>query len=386
MNILLLWMTYIATVINGHPNIELEHNPPTTTLSPLTSMDGVTIPPPKDSPDYRVEQQLLLSRSLYYTEEHRPYRISPAHKQLSQWWGKDQAHLMGCYCTTVFKRLRLIAGCAVITTRHALTTATSTELILRKRRHFRTFENILGVWYDHNGNYYNSSLYATPAQIHYHPLYTYPKDVNRSHPFPITYDLSVWTMTYRFYGSSWPGAKAYICNRASSHKWEYSPPTFLDNEMTHVIGFQFIRAYKRKPMPWFKYVVRTRRHIVPCPKVEWGWFLCVPGYWAPLGVESGAAMHRVGEGKTWRYDGLLGLGAISMRLRSIEIVHYFGVLDRHSVLDFLYDAYMGQAKYEWLDTRFYQDPIKKEVAPKPEYHIPWNYPWGEESYYTISHQ
>ncbi|XP_059050586.1 uncharacterized protein LOC131845535 [Achroia grisella] len=344
-------------------------------------MDDVTIPPTQDTPDYRVEQQLLPSRSLYYTEEHRPFRISPAHKQLSQWWGKDQAYWMGCYCTTVFKRLRLLSGCAVITTRHAITTATATELILRKRRHFRTFENILGIWYDQNGDTFNSSLYATPAQIHYHPRYTRPKDVNRSHPFPIMFDISLWTMTYRFFGSFWTISKTYICNRASSHKWEYAPATFREGEMTHVIGFQYIRAYKRKPMPWFKYVVRTRSHVVPCPKLEWGWYLCVPGYWAPLGVESGAAVHRVGEHKSWRYDGLLGLAVISMKLRSLGLIHYFGVLDSHPVLDFLYDAYMGKAKYEWLDVRFYQDRERKEVALKKGYNIPWNYDFGEEKYY-----
>lgn len=76
---------------------------------------------------------------------------------------------MGCYCCTVFKRLTPLATCAVITTRHLITTATSTELVLKdygKRPHL---EDILGAWYDRDGNVFNSSMYMSPARIHYHP-------------------------------------------------------------------------------------------------------------------------------------------------------------------------------------------------------------------------
>lgn len=82
---------------------------------------------------------------------------------------KDRPHRMGCYCCTVFKRLTPLATCAVITTRHLITTATSTELVLKdygKRPHL---EDILGAWYDRDGNVFNSSMYMSPARIHYHP-------------------------------------------------------------------------------------------------------------------------------------------------------------------------------------------------------------------------
>lgn len=79
----------------------------------------------------------------------------------------------GCYCNTVYKRLTLLGGCAVITTRHVLTTATSTHLIMKGRYHYPHLEDILGVWYDTNHDEFNSSMYLTPAQIFYHPLVSY---------------------------------------------------------------------------------------------------------------------------------------------------------------------------------------------------------------------
>lgn len=82
---------------------------------------------------------------------------------------QDNARHLACYCSTVFKRFRLLAGCALLTDRHVLTTATSTELILRKRRHFKTLEEVLGLWYETDANDMNVSRYASVAKIDYHP-------------------------------------------------------------------------------------------------------------------------------------------------------------------------------------------------------------------------
>lgn len=87
-------------------------------------------------------------------------------------------------------------------------------------------------------------------------------------------------------------------------------------------------------------------------QTEWGWFHCIRGNWAKLGLDSGACLFRALEGKSWRYDGLIGMNAVSMILRSFDMVHYFTVLDCHPVLDFLYAAYMGLQRYEYLDKRF----------------------------------
>lgn len=119
---------------------------------------------------------------------------------------------------------------------------------------------------------------------------------------------------------------------------------------------------------------------------EWGWFLCIGGRWAPLGVDSGAPLHRstkVYERSAWnpiawipnnpfadntpppieRVDGLVGMLAFSLNLRSNQLVHYFTVIETHHVLDFLYDAYMGRLPYAYLDYRFedtqWAAPVRK---------------------------
>nr|XP_034837099.1 uncharacterized protein LOC117993414 [Maniola hyperantus] len=290
-------------------------------------------------------------------------------------------HYAGCYCTTVYKRLTPLAGCAVITTRHVLTTATSTHLILRDRQNYEVLENILGVWYDTNHNVFNSSMYLTPARIHYHPKWHYPEQVNRSHPFSFTFDLAVWASTYTIYGWYFNSNSATVCLRATS-RWT-GPPT-PSGELLHiVVGFQFMYAYNRKPMPWYKYAVRSWRYTEPCPKTEWGWFICIPGDWARFGVESGAALHRTDVGSTWKYDGLIGLGAFSMKLRSAELIHYFTVLDSHPVLDFIYDAYTGSIPYIWKDKRF-KDSKYKAPELLPQYYLYRDYRLGEQHpYYPI---
>ncbi|XP_028178550.1 uncharacterized protein LOC114365989, partial [Ostrinia furnacalis] len=295
---------------------------------------------------------------------------------------QDNAYNLGCACTTVFRRFHLLAGCAAISTRHILTTATSTELILRTRRHFERMTEVLGIWYDINDNSFNSSYYAYPNRIHYHPRYVKPKEVNRSHPIPAMYDLSVWSTTYNLYGSSMSPSGAYICNRGGSHWMEYGSSVPGPRELALIAGFQFIKAYRRKPMPWFKYAVRTRKHTYPCPKSEWGWFHCIPGDWAPLGLDSGATYFRSLEGYGWRYDGLIGMNAVSMRLRSIPIVHYFTVLNTHEVLDFLYGAFTGHLPYEWLDQRYEntkeRSPITKKVQVPRQYDPAHPYYYGKE--------
>lgn len=112
-------------------------------------------------------------------------------------------------------------------------------------------------------------------------------------------------------------------------------------------------------------------------QTDWGWFHCVLAYWAKFGIESGAAWHRSLEGHGWRYDGLIALSAITMKLRSVDIVGYFTVLDTHPVLDWLYSAYMGWQKCEYLDNRFWNSSGRAPV-PKPWHYISWDYSYGVE--------
>ncbi|KAL4701936.1 hypothetical protein ACJJTC_000125 [Scirpophaga incertulas] len=358
-----------------------EHDPIKYTSELPNKINGTQyeLPSPKDTSDFRIEESQYL-RYYHYSvfEEERPYRISPFAKQTYRWNSRESPEMLGCTCTTVYKRLKMLATCAVLTTRHILTTATSTELILRKRRHFKHLQNVLGVWYDNNRNFYNSSMYATPARIHYHPKYVRPYNVNRSHPIPANYDLSVWTTTHRLYGGFTWGTTA-VCQRASSHWNDYGSPVPMPDELAIVAGFQFIKAFRRNPLPWMKYAVRTRKHVLPCPKTEWGWFLCIKGNWAKLGLDSGANLHRTFEGKRKRFDGLVGINAFSMKLRSYDMIHYFVVLDRHTVIDFLYNSYMGLLQWEFLDFRF-EDTKYNSLQAKNPNEIYWNWEFGEEVY------
>lgn len=118
-----------------------------------------------------------------------------------------------------------------------------------------------------------------------------------------------------------------------------------------------------------------------CPfQSEWGHFFCLFGRWASLGIDSGAALHRISRREGWMEDGLLGLGAFSMTLRAPIITHYFTPLENHPVLDFLYASYMGTMKYRYLDARFY-DTKHRAPYPKPWHYIPWKYPYGDNNYY-----
>lgn len=118
-------------------------------------------------------------------------------------------------------------------------------------------------------------------------------------------------------------------------------------------------------------------------QTEWGWFICIPGDWAKYGVDSGAALHRAFQGRSWRYDGLVGMAAFSMKLRSVELNHYFTILDHHIVLDFLFDAYESMIPFSWLDARFNDT---KFSAPKLKsgFFIPRLYPIGDQNYYLTS--
>lgn len=118
-------------------------------------------------------------------------------------------------------------------------------------------------------------------------------------------------------------------------------------------------------------------------QTEWGWFICIPGEWAKYGVDSGAALHRAFQGRSWRYDGLVGMAAFSMKLRSVELNHYFTILDHHVVLDFLFDAYESMIPFSWLDARF-NDTKFSAPRLKSGFFIPRLYPIGDQNYYLTS--
>ncbi|XP_041985122.1 uncharacterized protein LOC121737534 [Aricia agestis] len=334
-----------------------------------------------ESPDYRIEEPVWVPWSDgTRREENRPYRISPNYKTLS--WLHSRAsdeniRNLACYCVTVYKRLTPLATGALITTRHLLTTASSTWLVLKDRIGYNTLENILGFWYDHSANTFNSSMYMSVSRIHFHPLFHKPEHVNRSHPFPFTFDLAVWATTANVYGWYLKGDSAVTCMRGTSHSREHRSPV-PSGEVFHIVGFQYIWAYKRKPMPWFKYDYKTYAAVNPCPKGEWGWFICIEADYIRYGIDSGAGLHRTFKGTSWRWDGLVGLGAFSMTLRSSNLTHYFTVLDCHVVLDFLYDSYINRLKPVWLDKRFHDT---QGAAPKPKYYIPHDYSFGVENPY-----
>ncbi|XP_063629956.1 uncharacterized protein LOC134801345 [Cydia splendana] len=287
---------------------------------------------------------------------------------------QDHPLLLGCYCCTVYKKVVPLAGCAVLTTRHILTTATSTELVLKDYGQKRHLHNLLGAWYDMSEYAQNNSVYMTPARIHYHPKYIMPEAVNASHPIPGVFDLAVWAATYPFFyhRDDYETINTYVCNRAGS--LQFGSPTLgaVKQPIAIIVGFQFIKWFKRFPTPFDKYAVKTQKYTGKCPKSEWGWFFCVWGRWAGLGLDSGAALHRSTQGQSWLYDGLLGLNAFSMDLRAKEMTHYFTPLENHAVLSWLYDAYMGRVDYRWLDDRFENSEWMAPV-PKKGNKIEWVY-------------
>ncbi|XP_063369332.1 uncharacterized protein LOC134657699 [Cydia amplana] len=363
--------------------------------------------PPDLTPDWKIDEipPEPYSQS-FYQEFERPYKLQPFAMSAAFWDAsannfvstmpapkkarvlfQDHPQLLGCYCCTVYKKVVPLAGCAVLTTRHILTTATSTELVLKEVDEEReNLENYLGAWYDVSYYLSNNSIYMTPARIHYHPKYIMPENVNASHPIPGVFDLAVWASTYPFFRFKDYYADmrhTYICNRAGSYcfnlilflcRLQFGSPTLgsVKQPVAIIVGFQFILWYKRKPSPFYKYAVKTQKYTGKCPKTEWGWFFCVWGRWAGLGLDSGAALHRATQGQSWLYDGLLGLNAFSMDLRAKELTHYFTPVENHAVLSWLYDAYMGRVDYRWLDGRFENTEWQAPV-PKKGIKIEWKY-------------
>ncbi|XP_063541780.1 uncharacterized protein LOC134750520 [Cydia strobilella] len=382
------WITWIPWDVN-----EREHAPHyVDRIQPVGEKYGwekrfqrVKVKPkrPADlTPDWKIEEiPPEPFAQTYYEEFERPYKLAPFTMSAAVWDASlnnfDHPQLLGCYCCTVYKRLTPLAGCAVLTTRHILTTATSTELVLKDLdEETKDLENILGAWYDIAWYHPNNSVYMTPARIHYHPNYIMPENVNASHPIPGVFDLAVWASTYPFYryhnANGW--RNTYVCNRAGSYWLQFGSPVLgsVKQPVAIIVGFQFILWYKRKPSPFYKYAVKTQKYTGKCPKTEWGWFFCVWGRWAGLGLESGAALHRATQGQSWLYDGLLGLNSFSMDLRAKELTHYFTPVENHAVLSWLYDAYMGRVDYRWLDDRF-ENTEWRAPLPKPGVKIEWKY-------------
>ncbi|XP_049704994.1 uncharacterized protein LOC110380844 [Helicoverpa armigera] len=373
----------------GHPWIEKYHYPGyyTTPKSVYVNGTNTEIPGTKFTPDYRVEEKMHVVYSSFKKEQEKPYRITPIYKMLGVPYYKrdvEQGTNLGCYCCATYRRHITLAGCAVLTTRHVLTTANPTVLILRSYGHMENLEGILGGWYEYSANTYNSSLYFSVSRIHIHPMYKYDYEVNVSHPIPVMYDLSLWAATYRFYGNWYTYSTAYICPRAGSGWYEYSstiPRTF---DLSVVVGHQFMKSYKRRPLPWHKYAVRTKKYVWPCPKSDWHWYHCIMGeYWGRFGMDSGGAMHMMMEGKSNRHDGLAGMCSFSLKLRAFQTTHYFTVVDTYPVLDFLYDAYLGLKPYAWLDYRFQNTRWGAPIPYWGEY-VYSGYSFGWDYYYYMS--
>ncbi|CAG9569448.1 unnamed protein product [Danaus chrysippus] len=289
------------------PAIEKQHDPHRYTSPHSLHIHDTEdkIPQSFESPDFRIEEPFFLPHAGNFKEQNRPYRMSPHVKAVGSKWHREGMENAGCYCNTVYKRLTLLGGCAVITTRHVLTTATSTHLIMKGRYHYPHLENILGVWQDQQA-------------------------------------------------ATYPSLELFI-----------------------IVGFQFMYAYKRKPMPWFKYGLRTGNRKL-CPKSEWGWFLCIGVNYLRYGIESGAVLHRAFQGRTWRYDGLIGLGAFSSTLRSMELLHYFTILDNHFILDWLFDCYRLNKRPVWADKRFHH-PRGRAPYSTGKYKIPNYLKLGRQS-------
>ncbi|CAB3227567.1 unnamed protein product [Arctia plantaginis] len=221
--------------------------------------EGTYVPHRNFTPDFRLEEPYFtVYNKDFFREYYRPYRLSPLFKQQKFFDKNEKSYLLGCYCCTVYRVHNILGTCSLLTQRHILTTATSTDVVLRNYKPLPNLEHILGIWYEHTADTYNASTYHSgPSRIHYHPA------------------------------------------------------------------------------------------------TEWQWFHCIQGEWARLGMDSGGALHLMDLEKTGREDGLTGICAFSMTLRSKDIIHYFTVVDTHPVLDFLIDAYNGKNQYEFLDSRFY---------------------------------
>ncbi|KAJ8714875.1 hypothetical protein PYW08_004856 [Mythimna loreyi] len=361
----------------------------TSTMTPFVNHTETKISNTKDTPDYRIEEpHFIRFRDNYPHEMERPYRNSPPYKQSRTIWGRYWPRVeqdMGCFCNTVYRRLTVLATCAVITTRHILTTATSTTLILRSYAGKKTLEDILGGWYDTNANKYNASLYFTPSRIHIHPMYVYDYEVNVSHPIPAMYDLSVWAATYTFYGGYLYSTQVILCKRAASGWFEYTSSIPRPEDMSIVAGYMFMKSYARRPMPWYRYIIKTDKHVWPCPKSDWHWFHCIMGeYWGRYGFDSGGGMYGCYRNKGWRRDGFIGMCAFSLKLRSIQTTHYFTVVDTWPVLDFMYDSFLGLKPAVFVDDRFEDSKWSAPVPYWGEY-IKHTYKWGEEKYYQTGY-
>ncbi|KAI5639293.1 hypothetical protein NE865_08153 [Phthorimaea operculella] len=340
-----------------------------------------------DTPDWRVPQPPFVARYHNYKEEGRYYRIQP--NNIADWMyhrGHEKPEMIMCYCVTVYKKFIPLGMGAVITYRNILTTALSTDMVVSKYRNRKTMENILGAWYNSDAwqknKNTNNSYYLTPARIHYHPRWSAPEMVNRSHPIPCVYDLALWTTTksmYYNYGNinlaetrdtyKGYGYRTVLCDRWSNTQGVSSMPDY-GTDLVYIVGCQMVMDINRKPYPWFKYAIRFHGgggKLNPCPKTDWEWFLCVESYGPNLrfGAEPGAALHVVSPDGSWRFKGLAGLNSFAMKLRSKKFVNYFTLLDRHPVLDWLYEAMRGRIPHAWLDYRFESLPNTPiRVRPK----------------------
>ncbi|CAB3258329.1 unnamed protein product [Arctia plantaginis] len=316
--------------------------------------EGTYVPHRNFTPDFRLEEPYFtVYNKDFFREYYRPYRLSPLFKQQKFFDKNEKSYLLGCYCCTVYRVHNILGTCSLLTQRHILTTATSTDVVLRNYKPLPNLEHILGIWYEHTADTYNASTYHSgPSRIHYHPAYRRDYEGNVSHPIPCLYDLAVWTTYYNLGTSYWP--TIVLCQRAASTWKKYTHSiAYTYSDRHFVVGYLFMKAYGRRPIPSFKFGVRTNRFLFPCPKTEWQWFHCIQGEWARLGMDSGGALHLMDLEKTGREDGLTGICAFSMTLRSKDIIHYFTVVDTHPVLDFLIDAYNGKNQYKFLDSRFY---------------------------------
>ncbi|CAK1541966.1 unnamed protein product [Leptosia nina] len=332
------------------PPIEKIHNKwwlSSTTLSPLLD-DGQKIGDTEyDSPDFRVEEPLLLPLNKY-REEHRPYRLSPHYKMASR------------LRLRVPVRVRLLFGVQAADSFGDLYGPHNASLVE------------YGV-----GDGARASRPPEPSLPREHPRRVRPENVNRSHPLPVTFDLAVLATTYGIWGWYTWGHSTPLCPRASSNYNEKLSATPRGENIMSV-GYQFMWAYRRVPTPFHKYLVRSHDCTVPCPKKEWGWFICVKGYpWARYGMDSGAAAFRSFDGNAVRQEGLVGIHTVAMKLRSVVLNLYYTVLDTHNILDFLYSAYLGRLPYEYLDYRF----IDSQWTAPRAYAWAWiihDYTLGEE--------
>ncbi|CAG9794904.1 unnamed protein product [Diatraea saccharalis] len=153
-------------------------------------------------------------------------------------------------------------------------------------------------------------------------------------------------------------------------------PYYRYHDVQEIEGFGHVCCADEKTCTNYSYVNGVDIEEKKTFSTEWGWFHCVSSTWAPLGLDQGMNMHRTFEGSSWLYDGLIGMNSLSMKLRTIDMVHYFIVLDTHSVLEFFYDSYMGYHKWEFLDYRF-EDTKGWTLECKNPENLYWNWEFGE---------